>query len=190
MTNWLIIAVITGVIGLAMVARVYSGRSGKSVRYPYQKQTTLFGPDDRAFFQALKAAVGDDYEVFGKMRVADILVLKKGHSKHDAHNVFNPIAGRHFDFVLLEKKNLAIACAIQLQDKTNPTVRQSESNDPLKSICEAVSLPYVRFYLNAQYPRDEVRDRLQQAMTKEPFYLTETDGRKEPRISSLENMKF
>ena len=187
--NWLIVAVIAVVVLLTVLVKSFSRHGGRIVRHPYQKQTNLFSPDDRVFHRALRMAVSEDYEIFGKIRVADIVLPKKNASRNDARLAFNPIAGRHFDFVLCDKKSLAVVCAIQLHDKTNPA-RQTEQDDPLKSICEAISLPFVVFHIKADYPPEEIRDKLLKALTQEPFYLIETDGRKEPRISNIEDMKF
>ncbi|MBS1213081.1 MAG: uncharacterized protein H6R26_1698, partial [Proteobacteria bacterium] len=98
-------------------------------------------------------------------------------------------AGRHFDFVLCDKKNLAVACAIQLTDKTDPA-RSPELGNPIKTVCEAVSLPFVSFHIQADYSIGEMRERLRHAMSQEPFYLVESDGRREPRISNLDDMTF
>ena len=51
-------------------------------------------------------------------------------------------------------------------------------------------LPFVRFPIKAYYSAEAIREKLHTAMVKEPFFLVETDGRKEPRISSLDDMKF
>jgi hypothetical protein len=182
--NWQIIAFIAGFILLAFLLKRLFWRGKKPSRYPYQRNSLLFSADDRAFFRALQDAVGAEYEIFGKIRVSDIIVQKKGVSGPAVNAAFNPIEGCHFDFVLCEKKILAVACAVQLHDKT-----QSEE-DPLMPICENVGLPFVRFPIKADYSAEAIREKLHTAMVKEPLFVVETDGRKEPRISSLDDMKF
>ena len=186
--NWQIIAFIAGFILLAFLFKRLFWRGKKPSRYPYQRNSLLFSADDRTFFRALQDAVGAEYEIFGKIRVSDIIVQKKGVSGHAVNAAFNPIEGRHFDFVLCEKKILAVACAVQLQDKTQSTSQNEE--DPLMTICENVGLPFVRFPIKADYSAEAIREKLHTAMVKEPLFLVETDGRKEPRISSLDDMKF
>lgn len=188
--NWLIVAVVAALIVLPILVKVFSRNGGKAAKHPYQKHTALFSPDDRVFYRALKEAVGYEYEIFGKIRVADIVLPKKGSSRDDARLAFSPIAGRHFDFVLCDKNNLTVACAIQLRDKTNPAKQAEDQKNPLKTVCEAVALPFVRCDIKADYSIPEIREKLQSALRKEPFFLTETDGRKEPRISNIEDMRF
>jgi len=182
--SWQMIAGIAVLIVSILLAKRLTRRSGKLSRHPYQKHVALFSADDRAFFQRLKEAMAEDYEIFGKIRVDDIIIPKKGIYLDDN----SPLAGRYFDFVLCDKKNLTVACAIQLHDKTQAD--RGSAPDPLQAICENLGLPWVRVHVKADYSVEEVREKLRVAMAKEPFYLGETDGRKEPRISSLENLKF
>jgi hypothetical protein len=189
-TNWLIFAAVAAPIALLLLIKAFSRRGGKAAKHPYQKHIALFSPDDRVFYRTLKEAVGDEYEIFGKIRVADVVLPKKGASRNDARLAFSPIAGRRFDFVLCDKANLTVVCAIQLRDKANPTKWADDQNNPLKTVCEAVGLPFVRCDIKADYSIGEIREKLKGALRKEPFFLTETDGRKEPRISNIEDMKF
>lgn len=185
--NWSVIAAAIAILALLLLLlKLFSGHGGKMARLLYQKHSALFSPDDRVFFRALKQAVGDEYEIFGKIRVADVVLPKKGASRKDSRLAFNPIAGRHFDFVLCDRDNLTIACAIQLFDKTNPERHGEPTDDPLKPICENVGLPLVRFQIKAEYTAQELQEKLRKTMVKEPFYLIETGGRKEPRISDIE----
>ena len=129
-----------------------------------------------------------EYEIFGKIRVTDIIVPKKGASARAVTKAFSSIEDRYFDFVLCEKINLAAVCVVQLHD-TKHSVRQNE-NDPLILICENLGLPLFRFAITADYSVEEIREKLRKAIIKEPFLLVETDGRKEPRISSIDGLKF
>ena len=135
--------VITGtvtLIAIAILVKTLTAGKSRPPRHPYQKQIALFSPDDQVFHRALTEAVGENYVIFGKIRVADIIVPKKGTPRAEARRAFAPIAGRHFDFVLCEKHNLTVACTIQLTDKTNPA-RKPDLGNPIKAICETVALP-------------------------------------------------
>ena len=148
----------------------------------------IFKADEKAFFRTMKDAVGGEYEIFGKIRVTDIIVPKKGASAHAVKKAFNSIEDCYFDFVLCEKTNLAVVCVVQLQDKTH-SVRQNEK-DTLIPICENLGLPLVRFAITTDYSAGEIQEKLHKAIIKGPFLLVETDGSKEPRISSVDGMKF
>jgi hypothetical protein len=149
-------------------------RGGKLSRHPYQKQTALFSADGQAFLPPLKQAVAGEYEI----RVGDILVPKKDAS--------DPLAEQYFDFVLCDKKSLAVVCAIQLRESPPP----SPESDLLQAACESLGLPFLCFRAHAAHSAEAIREKLREAMAKAPLPLAEPDGRKEPRISSLDGMKF
>lgn len=187
---WLVVSAIAVVVLIFVLTKLFSSSSGKTARNPYQKFTALFSPDERVFYLALKEAVSAEYEVFGKIRAADLIVAKKSLSGQEMRLAPDPIGGRHFDFVLCDKKSLSAACVIQLHDKTDPEQRAQREYDPLGPICENIGLPFALFHVKASYAPEEIREKLRKAMSREPFYLIETDGRKEPRISSLDDVKF
>ena len=189
--NFSVLAAVLGVGLLITLFVVFSRHGDKLARLVYQKRVALFSPDDREFYRILKQVVADEFEIFGKIRVADIVYPKKVVVPRAGHRtVLSPIAGRHFDFVLCDLANLSVVCAVQLHDKTNPAHQAEVQADGLKSVCDSVGLPLVRFAIKAHYEEDEIRDKLRAAMSKEPLLLVEPDGRKEPRISSLEDLKL
>ena len=189
--NFSVLAAGAGVVLLVILVAVFSRHGDKLARLVYQKRVALFSPDDREFYHVLKQVVAGDFEVFGKIRVADIVYPKKVVVPRGGNRTgLSPVAGRYFDFVLCDLISLNVVCAIQLHDKTNPARQAEFQDDALSSVCDSVGLPLVRFAIKAQYSVDEIRDKLQAAMSKEPLFLVEPDGRREPHISSIEDLKF
>ncbi len=180
---------ITALAILVLVFLMLRGfrRGKKPSRYAYQRRGLLFNPDERAFYWVLQKAIGGDYEVFGKIHAADIILPKKS-AAYAGKKAFNPVEDRVFDFILCEKTSLNVACAIQL-NASSQIVRQREE-DPLLPICETVGLPLVRFIVQADYSIEIIRERLHQALVKAPLPLGETGGRKEPHISNIDGINF
>ena len=54
-----------------------SRKSKKAVSYPYVSAESLFTKNEQVFLQVLEQAAGD-YRVFGKVRVADVVEVRKG----------------------------------------------------------------------------------------------------------------
>ena len=188
--NSSLLAAVAGVVLLVALFRIFIRHGGKLARLVYQKRGALFSADDRVFFQVLKRAVGGEFEIFGKIRVSDLVQPKKVVARDVSRAGLAAIVGRHFDFVLCDVNTLAVACVIQLHDKTNPAHQPEFQDDALKPVCDSVGLPLVRFPIKAEYSPQEIREKLNAAMSKEPLYLMETNGRKEPRISGIEDLKL
>lgn len=177
LTSWQAVGVAALLLALVFLLGRLSGRGGKLARPPYQRQPLLFSPDERAFFHLLKEAVGGECEIFGKIRVEDVIAPKRGASRE----LLAPVEERHFNFLLCDKNRLAPLCAIQLH------ARQA-GPDPLQPICESLGLPLLRFQAGAAYSVLEVRESVRKAMARQPFCPVEADGRREPSISSIDDL--
>jgi hypothetical protein len=186
MNGWMI-AGIAALVILFLLIRAITKNPGKPTRPNYQKLDFLFSPEERFFFTALKQAVEESHEVFGKIPVADILQLRRFGQPDAARQSSEINIHQRFDFVLCKKPDLAVTCALQLVEHSVPG-RKSRSSDPLQAICESVGLPLIKFETEPLYDPATIRQTIIAAIHKEPMYLIETDGRKEPRFSNLENL--
>lgn len=187
--NWLIIGGIVLAASVLLAIRVLSG-GGKSHKSGYQKRDFLFSPEERLFYATLKHAVGEDYAIFGRIRAGDLVSPRTGSAKGGAPEEFEAIEGQHFAFVLCDKADLSVACAVQLHEHASARKKNPATPDPLKPICLAAGLPLVTFEVGPLYDAHEISAAIAEAVRKEPLYLTESDGRKEPRISRLDNLEL
>jgi len=63
--------------------------------YPYTKKPALFSPAERSFLGVLEQAIGEKYQIFGKVRVADIVEPQRGLDNSRRHKAFNRISAKH-----------------------------------------------------------------------------------------------
>jgi len=188
--NWLILVGIAAVAALFLFIRGSSKSSEKARKSAYRKQDFLLSPEDRVFFFALKQAVGEDYEIFGKIPVAELISLRNEEASNGTQKTFDQIADRCLDFVLCDKTDLSVACALELYEHSLSGKRSATLADPLRAICDAAGLPLVRIEAGPFYDAMEIKQTITSAVRKEPLYLAESDGRKEPRIPSIEDLEL
>ena len=78
------------VVVLIAVAVIASRMSENYVPYPYRlKDTTLCTAQEDQFLTLLEKSVGDDFRIFTKVRLSDIVTVRSGLSataRKDAHN--------------------------------------------------------------------------------------------------------
>jgi hypothetical protein len=132
--------------------------------YPYTKRHTLFSPAERSFFGALDQAVGKEYRVFGKVRVADIIEPRQGLDGSSRQKALNHTSAKHFDFVLCDHGDLSVICAVELDDRSHQARRRQERDAFLEGLCEAVSLPLLRIPAQRAYSVAEVREHVRSAV--------------------------
>ena len=81
--SWIIIAVVIIISVLIIAAIFFQKHSEQTKEYPYEKLGVLFTPAERSFLGVLNQVVSDKAQVFGKVRVADIIAPIKGMSRSE-----------------------------------------------------------------------------------------------------------
>ena len=85
------------------------------ITFPYRRKS-LLSPAELAFFNVLKAAVGDRYVILIKVGVRDLCEITHREVNQAA---FNRVAAKHVDFVLCDQSTLLPVVAIELDDSTH-----------------------------------------------------------------------
>lgn len=87
--------------------------------FPYQQAGPLFTPAERSFLGVYDQAVAGRARLFGKVRVADVSIPRKGLDLSTSTTARNKINRKHFDFVLCNPDDLSVRCVIELDDKSH-----------------------------------------------------------------------
>jgi hypothetical protein len=170
---------------LAFVLWVRNSSNNKLARMVYQKKVNLFSEDEQRFYRTLQEAVGNEYIIFSRIRISDIISPKRGGATQDTLDEFNVIAAQSFDFILLEPNSFTIVCVIMAQDKTD-----AGKQDKLQTLCDAAGLPLACFNVNSAYAARKIRERVLQLLQDTPLTFTESYGRIEPHISNMEDIEL
>jgi len=179
------IATVAGVFLLVLALWLRSSGKNKLARMVYQKNVELFSEAEQRFFRTLQEAVANDYIIFSKIRIADIISPKRGSAGQETVEAFAVIAAQRFDFILLEPKSLMIVCVVMASEKVD-----SAKQEKLQTICDAAGLPLACFNIRNAYAVRKIRDQISQLLQDTPLTFTESDGRIEPHISNLEDIQL
>ncbi len=156
--TWIVLITIVGIVVLIVLAKQ---RKSESVGgFSYQKRDVLFSPAERSFLGVLQQAVRTDALVFGKVRVADILAPKKGLPRSLWQKHFNRISGKHFDYILCDKTDLSVLCAIELNDRSHDSKTRQARDRFLVLACASAEFPLVQITAEASYFIHEIRAEL------------------------------
>ncbi len=154
--SWIVIVIIVVVV-VALIIILSKGKSVDEIDYPYRKLDALFTPAERSFLGVLMQVVENDAQVFGKVRVADVLGTKRGMSASDRQKAFNKISSKHFDFILCSRKDLSVLCAIELNDSSHNSKKRKDRDDFLEGACKAAGIPLVQISAQATYNLNDIR---------------------------------
>lgn len=146
------------VVVLIAVALVASRMSENYAPYPYKlKDGSLCSPQEAQFMTLLDKAVGGDFRIFTKVRLSDIVTVKKGVSGSVQKDAQNKANQRILDYVLCDMDSLEIKAIIELEPATS-NLQQQKRNLFLKNTLAAAGLPFLRFKAKPGYRIADLHD--------------------------------
>jgi len=141
-----------------------------SVGLPYVATGRLFSIAERSFLGVLDDALGADFRVFGKVRVGDVARVKPGLGRSASQGALNKIAYKHFDYIICSATDLAIVCAVELNDQSHSTKRAQARDDLIAGVCKVIVLPLMQVTARSSYSPQDVLDQfidtIKQTITK------------------------
>jgi hypothetical protein len=111
---------------------------------PYRLQPTLLSPEETAFLVVLDEAVGTDYRVFGKVRVGDLVSVRRGVGKRPGTRSFAQLGDLKVDFLVCRRGSASLVCAVQLVGRGSRQRHGRAADKALVRSCDALGLPLVR----------------------------------------------
>jgi hypothetical protein len=129
----------------------------------YRKRRFLFTPSEFAFFKALRAAVGDQYAILVKIRIADLIEVERYAKGHQAK--FNRIAMKHADFVLCHPETMVPHLVIELDDPSHEAEDRQARDAFVDQLYGAVGLPVLHVPTARQYEGAALREAITLATT-------------------------
>lgn len=188
--NWLL-GVSAALLVVTPVLLMLLFRRRKPPKCVYQTNAALFTPEERTVFARLREAVGDEFEVLGKIRVGEIIQPRRGTQAPTGRSGYQDVMDLGFSFVLCRKGDLSVAGALVLQDRAAGDRKAGAQDEGLlAALCVAAGLPLVSIQTNPFCPVEELREAILNALKQPVLPVPHGDGRKEPRISSIEGLNL
>ena len=164
--TWPIIIAIAFLLLIAFTARLRRSGQSSAHELPYALKSALFSPAERSFLGLLEQAVGKHYQIFGKVRIADVATTRSGLSPSNRQKALNRINAKHFDFLLCNRDDLRVTCAIELDDKSHQKSSRQQRDGFVNELCSTIGLPLVRVTAKRAYTVQELRTKILDATGK------------------------
>ena len=158
--DWIVIALVIVVVLAIVVVKLSQKQVAQPSEYPYRKLDVLFSPAERSFLGVLNQALGENTQIFGKVRVADVIAPQKGLSRSDWQKSFNKISGKHFDFLLCNTSDLSVLCAVELNDSSHNSKKRKDRDAFLEGACQAANVPIIQIAARSTYNINEIQQSL------------------------------
>jgi len=166
---WLLLLVIVVIFAVLVIGAGSKAKNASAVGFPYEPAKFLFSAAERSFLGVLDQAVGAEHRVLGKVRLADLAEVKTGLSKSARQGALNRVAAKHVDFVICRASDLAIVCAVELNDRSHASQRAKARDELVAQVCQAISLPLITVAAKQAYSVKEVREKFLAAVSSTPI---------------------
>ena len=113
----------------------------------YFRRYRLLSAAELRFFHALQHVAGNQYWVFTKVRVADLVDIR-GLKGRQWWRSFARISQKHIDFVVAARQGLEVLAAIELDDRSHLLRDRRQRDHLVNSIFSQAGIPLLRFPVN------------------------------------------
>lgn len=169
-SNPLILIFIVVFVGMAIALRAISAISGSGKNpkdLQYEKRKNLMTPAEREFFDVLKESTNNQLRHFSKVRLEDIIQVKKGVDKKVAYGLRNRIKSRHIDFVLCDSNTSEIKACIELDDRSHSRTKVKERDQFVNEALEVAGIPLLRFQVKPKYDSLAIKKEISDLLLQE-----------------------
>lgn len=126
--------------------------------YPFVRKKELYTQVETAFLQLLERAVGEQYRIVSRVKLADIIDCKSGLSDKSKRIALTKSKNKQLDFVLLDKEKLTIVAAVDLVNNANKDGHKAQRDWFVSGALETAGIPHIRMKVKAGYRADDVRN--------------------------------
>jgi len=128
----------------------------------YRKRESLFTYREREFYTMLLEEVGDEYQIFAKVRLGDFVYLANEPADRKLHN--SRIQCKHVDFLLCDKRSQQPLMAIELDDSSHDKYDRRDSDEFKLRLFNEVGLRLLRVKVQHTYPKGEIGKQVRSKM--------------------------
>ncbi|RYU57541.1 DUF2726 domain-containing protein [Methylolobus aquaticus] len=186
--NGLIAIAASALVIVPIVLFLLFRRGARAGKAAYQRHKIVLPPERCALYQALKQAVGERFELIPNVAVTDLITPVSGTISRASAAVFEEAAAKPFAFVLCRPSDLTALAAVVVVPRERAAGRGHSMGSSLRGVCEAAGLPLIEVEAAPIYETAALRESVLAALRPGPVQDGHVDGRREPHISSLDDL--
>lgn len=127
----------------------------KPIQLPYEKRK-LLTPAENSFFKVIKEYL-PNYMIMSKVRLEDIIYVKKGTPQEEFNSARGRIKSRHIDFVICDEQT-NILLVIELNDKSHQTEDRIERDKFIYSALNTAGIKIIFQECKKAYSKDDIAE--------------------------------
>jgi very-short-patch-repair endonuclease len=126
---------------------------------PYKKRKYFFSVAELKFFEILKEVIRDNYYIFPKVRICDIV----NSENKNKYSQFNKIKSKHVDFLVCTKDPIVSKMIIELDDSSHNSKSRIERDTFIDEVFANSRIPIVHINVKKFYNKKLLKKEIQDA---------------------------
>ena len=146
-----LVLTIIAVIAVAAYMLAYRKIANSYLRDTHvQRKSRVLTPSERAFFEQLVRALSDDYYIFAKMSLSDVVEVSPKTNWLQKSSIQKCLGNTRLDYILCQKRDLSIFGVVELENFDNK-VAKKDRREREKLVSRICQLSNIRlFYFDAR----------------------------------------
>ena len=155
--------------------------SQPDINVPFQRKSQLFTSVERSFIQLLEQAVGHEFRILCRVRLADVLAPRS--QSKQAKAALAKACTKQLDFILCDKHDMTPLIAIDLvsnKSKDHKEGYKTQRDWFVSSALESAHVAHIRIKVKPGYTINDVRECIESKLveyrkqkTKQPIISTQ-----------------
>lgn len=129
----------------------------------FVRQDGLLTQTEQKFFKTLTQVVSAEKLVSCKVRLEDIVGVRKNIDQNKRHGLRNRVKSSHIDFVLMDKETSRIDLLIELDDPSHYSQKAIAKDKFKNELTQSVGIPLLRVQVARSYAIQELISKIENA---------------------------
>jgi len=127
--------------------------------FELQRRSRMLSAAERNFFECLANALGDDFYIFTKVRVLDVVEPSPASSRFQRNRIRTHLSVECLDYVLCKKHDLSIFGVVELEnfEKRNSAKARERREKLISEVCKTANLRLFYFDIRQDYQGMDIR---------------------------------
>jgi len=127
----------------------------------YETRQTMMNSSERIFFETLRRAIGDKFDIYPQVNLDKIFKTKYKSNKFEFNGARWAIDRRSVDYLLVAKETQSPKVAIELDGSSHERSDRIERDEKVGSIFDYNGVPLVRFNVCDRFSETELRSKFE-----------------------------
>jgi len=151
---------------LAVLSKKFGQTSVSHITSSYTAHPTFLSPAERFFFVVLSKATENDYQIFAKVRLSDLINPENTTNRRQWQTAFNRISGKHVDFVLGSAQDLSVKAIIELDNSSHTKSHRKQPDEFVDSALSSAMILILHVQVTHTYSPQQLRTNIQSAINR------------------------